>query len=222
MSSHHVVRDNQEFALIIADGEPCDMALMDELYAWSPYVVVLDGAYPSIQALNLNADVWLGDFDAIAPDGELPKADNVEVVRRWDQNKTDFEKGIEYCIEKGFTDIKIIWATGWRPDHTLANITNLVKYRHQATLTILDNFARIYPLPNAFEKWYPKGKVLSLFPIGEASGIVTQGLKYELNNENLKLADRIGSSNEAAMDGFVRISYKTGDLVMMEIVGIDG
>ena len=44
MSSHHVVRDLQEPALIIANGEACSETLLGELLEWSPYVVVLDGA----------------------------------------------------------------------------------------------------------------------------------------------------------------------------------
>jgi len=45
MSSHHIVREKQEPALIIANGEACSTELLNQLLEWSPFVVVLDGAY---------------------------------------------------------------------------------------------------------------------------------------------------------------------------------
>ena len=53
MSSHHIVRDNQEPALVIANGEACSLALMHELMEWAPKVVVLDGALPRVLELGL-------------------------------------------------------------------------------------------------------------------------------------------------------------------------
>lgn len=44
MSSHHIVRDNQEPALIIANGADCGDDLLQQLMEWSPYVLALDGA----------------------------------------------------------------------------------------------------------------------------------------------------------------------------------
>ena len=44
MSSHHIVRDDQEPALIIANGAACSIELLGQLLEWSPLVVVLDSA----------------------------------------------------------------------------------------------------------------------------------------------------------------------------------
>ena len=96
------------------------------------------------------------------------------------------------------------------------NITNLVRYRHTLKLTIIDDYSVIYPLPNRFEKWYPAGTPLSLIPVGTAGGIITENLKYNLHGETLTLGYRTGSSNQALSDGPVKISYTTGDLLMME------
>ena len=49
-----------------------------------------------------------------------------------------------------------------------------------------------------------------------AAGIETKGLKYNLENEQLSLGFRSGNSNEALTDGFVSISYKSGELLLME------
>ena len=60
------------------------------------------------------------------------------------------------------------------------------------------------------------GTPLSLIPVGIVGGLCTQNLKYNLHHETLTLGYRTGSSNEALHDGQVKISYTTGDLLLME------
>ena len=95
-------------------------------------------------------------------------------------------------------------------------MTNMVRYRHKLKMVMYDDYSKIFPLPNQYEKWYTKGSSLSLIPVGEVDGIVTKGLMYNLSNESLVLGYRSGNSNEAAADGFVSINYQTGDLLLME------
>lgn len=216
MSSHHTVRENQEFALIIADGESCTERLMQELLDWNPLVVVLDGAYERVAALGYKVDVWLGDFDRTPRMDLVAAQDHVEVVHRPRQDSTDLEKGISYCIGRGFSTVNILWATGRRMDHTLANLTNLVKFRQQAQVTIHDDYSTVFPLPNKFTKWYKAGTAISLLPVGEATGISTKNLVWPLKEEPLRLGERIGSSNRVAKDGLVEITYAGGHLLMME------
>lgn len=217
MSSHHIIRENQEPALIIANGQPCSNDLLGELLEWSPKVIVLDGAYPKVQKIGIKIDILLGDFDRNFLDTlGVDFQEDIEIVHRPDQDKTDLEKAIEYLIETGHHAANIVWATGFRMDHTFSNIANLVQYRDRIKLVVFDDFSRIYPLPNIFEKWYPKGEVISLIPIGKVEGINTSGLMYNLQNESLTLGYRNGNSNETIADGFVKIEYTTGDLVMME------
>jgi thiamine pyrophosphokinase len=133
MSSHHIVRDNQESALIIANGESCSMLLLDELMEWCPYVLVLDGAMHRVQELGLRADAWLGDFDSHGLDSDLFVADweqhllatGTEKILAPDQIKTDLEKGIEFLISRGHTSANVIWGTGRRMDHTFQNFTQI-------------------------------------------------------------------------------------------------
>lgn len=108
MSSHHIVRDKQEPALLIANGESCQPELLGQLLEWSPVVVVLDRAIWRVFELGIKVDVLLGDFDPTA-DGQALDLDDIraqqyplEVVHAPDQDKTDLEKGIEYLIERGF------------------------------------------------------------------------------------------------------------------------
>lgn len=221
MSSHHIVKDKQEPALIIANGEACSRELLDQVLEWSPYVVVLDGAIDRVLHLGIKIDVLFGDFDRITQNLDDLKKQQfpLEVVHAPDQDKTDLEKAIEFLIEKGHPAVNILWATGKRADHTLANLTNLVRYKEQIKLKIIDDYSCIFPilsLPNKFTKWYKAGTQLSLMPVGTAIGITTSNLKYPLSNEDLIIGYRNGNSNEVLEDGNVEIAYKNGEMLIME------
>ena len=59
MSSHHIVKDKQEPALIIANGEECSQELMGQLLEWQPTVMVLDGALDRVLPLGIKVDIVL-------------------------------------------------------------------------------------------------------------------------------------------------------------------
>jgi thiamine pyrophosphokinase len=217
MSSHHIVREKQEPALLIANGEACQPELLGQLLEWSPTVVVLDSAIWRVLDLGIKVDVLLGDFDHNI-DLDLIRSQQypLDIVHTPDQEKTDLDKGIEYLIERGFPSVNIVWATGRRADHSLTNMTNIVRYKDQIRIMMIDDHSKIFPLVGRFEKWYEAGTPLSLIPVGTVTGFTSEGLKYNLRDATLTLGYRTSSSNEAAEDGFVRIEAQTGDLLIME------
>lgn len=218
MSSHHIVRDFQEPSLLIADGEACGLGLLESLLEWSPVVVVLDSALPRVLSLGIKVDYVLGDFDDFDPELLLKKSgqDHIEIIRAEDQNKTDLQKGIEFLIEKGASGINIVWADGRRMDHTLGNVNTLASYASRVQLVMWNDYSRLYGLPMNFSKWFQKGAKISLLPFPSAGGFMSKNLKYPLEGHEFNIGGRVGTSNEAAEDGIVEISYEKGLLLMVE------
>jgi thiamine pyrophosphokinase len=217
MSSHHFVRDKQEAALIIANGEACSMELLGQLLEWNPFVLVLDGALDRVLDLGIKIDAVLGDFDSTSQIEEKAAiVGGVKIIHTPEQEKTDLQKGIEYLHSDGHSAANIAWATGRRADHSFNNLATLPMYSGKIDLMVVDDHSRIYNLPKIFKKWYPKGTKISLLPIMQADGIVTKNLAFDLNDESLHLPHRSGSSNHVIADGFVEISYQSGHLLMME------
>lgn len=217
MSSHHIVRDDQEPALIIANGAECSRELMGQLLEWSPLVIALDNAMHRVAGLGIKVDVLLGDFDrGFDPEEFRDMQYPLEIVHTPDQDKTDLEKAFDYLVDRKIPAVNVIWATGRRADHTITNITNIVRYRDKLKIVILDDHSKVFLLPSKFEKWYPAGTPLSLIPIGKVSGIHSQNLKYRLADDELTIGYRTGSSNQALNDGIVTIEHREGDLLLME------
>lgn len=217
MSSHHIVRDDQEPALIIANGAACSNELLGQLLEWSPLVIVLDSAIERVLELGIKVDVLLGDFDrGFDPEYYRSLQFPLEIIYVPDQDKTDLEKAFDYLIEKGHKAANVVWATGKRADHTIVNMTNIVRFQNELKIVILDDYSKIFQLPKRYEKWYPARFPISLIPVGTVNGITSTNLDYLLNNETLTMGYRTGSSNHVAQDGIVIIEHKDGDLLMME------
>ena len=217
MSSHHIVRDDQEPALIIANGASCNPELLGQLLEWSPLVIVLDSAMERVLELGIKVDVLLGDFDrGFDPNYYKEKQYPLEIVHTPDQNKTDLEKAFDYLIERKIPAVNVVWATGKRADHTITNITNIARYRDLIKIVVLDDHSKVFLLPKKFQKWYPANTPLSLIPVGHVTGIHSQNLFYPLENDTLTMGYRTGSSNQVKEDGIVIIEHHQGDLLLME------
>ncbi|MFN4083679.1 MAG: thiamine diphosphokinase [Bacteroidia bacterium] len=218
MSSHHIVKDNQEPALIIANGQACSFELMQQLLEWSPVVMVLDGALERVLNCGIKIDILLGDFDRLENPEDALVQQNIEIIHTPDQNKTDLEKGIELLIERGHKAINILWATGKRADHTFNNLTLISRYKHKASIVMYDDYSKIFTLPNNYVKWYPSNTNISLMPVGKVINVTTKGLKYNLTKQNLETGINSSSSNVTETDGLVEISYDEGNLLLMECI----
>lgn len=217
MSSHHIVRDDQEPALIIANGASCSNELLGQLLEWSPIVVVLDSAMERVIDLGIKVDVLLGDFDRnFNPEIYKEKQFPLEIVHTPNQDKTDLEKAFDYLIEKGHKAVNVVWATGRRIDHTLHNLTISAAYQNQLKVVFLDDYSKAFLVPKKYQKWYAKDSILSLIPIGTVKNINTKNLFYSLQNEELKLGYRTGNSNHVTKDGIVSIEFEKGDLILIE------
>ncbi len=217
MSSHHIVRDDQEPALIIANGAACQPELLGQLLEWSPLVVVLDSAMERVMELDIKVDVLLGDFDRdFAPEKYQTEQFPIEIIHTPDQNKTDLEKAFDYLIARNIPAVNVVWATGKRADHTITNVTNITRYRDLLKIVILDDHSKVFLLPKKFQKWYTANTPISLIPIGHVSGIHSTNLFYPLQDDYLTIGYRTGSSNHVSQDGIVTIDHAEGDLLMME------
>lgn len=221
MSCHHIVRQNQEPALIIANGQACNFELLGQLLEWSPFIIVLDGALHRVLDLGIHFDVVLGDFDSIS-DADRKRVEllGIKLVHAPNQEKTDLQKGLDYLIEHEHSAVNIVWATGLRADHSFNNICTLGWYKDKIQATILDDHSRIYVLPLSFTKKFNTNDILSLIPLGKVSGIHSTGLQYPLNDHVLSTDTNAGSSNKVVGDGLVTIQYKTGTLLAMECIDL--
>ena len=220
MSSHHFVRDKQEPALVIANGDECSNELLNQLLEWNPFVLVLDGALDRVLLKGIKVDAVIGDFDSLNVNRlSVDEEQQIEWVFSEEQDSTDLEKGLQYLIDNGHKAANVVWGTGKRLDHSHNNLITVAKYRKELALCMLDDYSKAFclpELPDKFSKFYPAFSNVSLLPITDISTISTSGLKFNLEKEDLIIPHRTGSSNEVETNGIVEVYFQSGILFLME------
>lgn len=217
MSSHHFVKEGQEPALVLANGEPCSIELLDQVVAWSPLIMVLDGAYFKAMERNIQFDILLGDFDSIGtltPFLPFP----AEVIHTPNQDKNDLEKGLDELLTRDIEAANILWGTGRRIDHFMGNLNVMAKFRNMMTLEMIDDYSRIYPIQSPFKKYFKAGENISLVPVTKVSNIYTTNLHYNLQEGVLEPGGMFGTSNKVLNSGIVEISFDEGIMFLMECI----
>lgn len=201
--------------LILANGHPPSKRLLRRLLKQSDLFVCADGGANTAARFGLRPDLIIGDLDSISS-ATLRKFRTVRAKRIADQNSTDLEKALSWATGKGHTDFVVAGATGRRLDHSLGNLSALVKFSRKARIQFVDDDSTLCFVGPVFEFEAQPGTVVSLIPLSLCEGVVTRGLKWELKNESLKLGFRESTSN-LVKSSPVRISVRRGDLLLFAV-----
>lgn len=175
------------------------------------FIICADSGYRHAKKIGLEPDIILGDFDSYT--GKLPK--NTEIYRSVpEKDDTDTLLTVKTAIERGYNQIYLYGALGGaRFDHAFANIqTMLYAHEHGASLILVGN--EYICLQGKGEAMYPRTpkygeKYFSVFALTDTVRIKSlRGVKYPLENYNMKPSYPIGVSNEiTAAQAFLDIEY---------------
>lgn len=112
-------------AVIVANGEQPRHPVPQTILQRAPYVVCCDGAI----AWNGRADAIVGDGDSI-PSWASEQFGGILHVES-EQADNDLTKATRFCIQQGFRRLAYLGATGLREDHTLGNISLIMRYARE-------------------------------------------------------------------------------------------
>jgi len=178
-------------------------------------IVCADGAANKIIKLGIEPDYILGDLDSIS-DENLKKYYD-KIVKLKDQNYNDLYKSLLWLKEQNIKKIDIIGIDGKRIDHTIGNFSIILDCISFVDITIYTEYGTIYTVnkERTFKNCYKKN--ISIFNSIPENKITTNGLKYELNNANLKKF-YTGTLNKAIEN---EIKIKTKNKILIYINEIE-
>jgi len=205
----------EKTALILLNGEKPSRGLLESHWQISDLRVCADGAAAICDEYGLYPDVILGDLDSLKQDTKkhLPLSQIIEAAN---QDFTDGEKAIQFCINEGVGRISLFGALGKRSDHALYNLGLLRTFhREVAELTICSDDETVLLISGEKTFSSSPGTRISLLPIfGRVENVTTYGLKYPLKTEHLELGYSSSVSN-SFIDESVTVSFSSGLLLVV-------
>ena len=170
---------------VILNGQmPTDDAIINQITN-SDYIIAVDGSANKLFDLEIIPDVIIGDLDSL----QNINNKNIELVKTPNQNKTDFRKTLEWCIEKNILNISIFGISGESEDHFLGNYYTLSDFGEKISWKAFTDFSVISPCTGnkKFESF--KGQKVSLFCMKGSSTVNSENLEYPLQSYHLKPSD---------------------------------
>jgi thiamine pyrophosphokinase len=199
-------------ALIIANGPLPQRATVRRLAASADLIVCADGGASHARALGIRPHVILGDLDSLTGPARTEFA-RVPLLRIDDQESTDLEKAILYCLRRRVRTAEIAGALGGRIDHATGSLGCFKRFRGKIRLRFYDRYGVLSLVEGSVSVQSSPGSKISLIPLERCTGVTTRNLLYPLTNGVLELGIREGISNEAT-GSRVSVSLRRGTLLL--------
>lgn len=207
-------------AIVLAGGDPASADIRDHLPPGA-VVIAADSGLAQAEALGLDVDVVVGDFDSVDPAALQAAVGAGAVAERHPVAKdhTDLELALLAARARGANRVVVVGGHGGRLDHFLANALLLAAPSYaDLKVEAYVGTGRIVVLHaggNAEVVGQP-GDLCSLLAIGgPAHGVRTVGLRYGLQDEPLHPGSTRGMSNEL-VDTHARVTLASGTLLVIQ------
>jgi thiamine pyrophosphokinase len=193
--------------VVVLNGAPPTTERLRELAGSFPVVAADGGAMSCFEAGV--TPLWVaGDLDSAVRD-RLPA--DWELRHYPEQTRTDFQK-VMGDLGPEMKEVLILGGLGRRTDHLITNL--MIAATLDASLRIRfeaeeESLFRVTPEVR-FERDLPPGQVLSLLPLPEATGVQTRGLRWNLDQAEMRPGGQLGQSNEVT--GPVSVTVSAGCL----------
>lgn len=161
-------------AVIIANGEFPSHAVPLEVLRNAPQLVCCDGAIVNLPALASHlSPLIIGDGDSV------PAEYHDRLIQVDEQEDNDLTKATRYCLQQGWHRIAYLGTTGKREDHTLGNISLLMRYYMEMGVDGMMFTNTGFFTPVKGDRTFPSfaGQQVSIFNFGSAF-IHSKGLKW--------------------------------------------
>lgn len=188
MSSHHIVRDKQEPALLIMSLEGFNQEYFGQLLEWSPAVLVDDSQYEQVDSLGIKID------GVISRDPDFAPQESTLIIPT---ESNHLEDALKYLVGEQYPSVNIITNNFAVKDYAMfADLIDLVIYMEDK---------RIFPVHPGFSKWRAANERILL--LQEVNNLHVSGLRF-INKHTL----------ETEKDGFYTITFAHKFIFIAEVI----
>ena len=206
-------------AVVVAHGDalPADRAHAAD----ADLLIAADGGALLCSRWDLVPRIVVGDLDSLGVErAEELGREGVQVVAYpADKDESDTELAVRSALEAGADEIVLVAALGGqRLDHELANILLVADPRLAGRIRAVRGDTTLSALQSGGSRRLSgaAGDIVTLLPVGDVSGVTTDGLRYALRGEDLRAGAARGLSNVLERAD-ARVSVAEGALIVIEI-----
>jgi thiamine pyrophosphokinase len=178
MSSHHVVRDEQEPAILIDDPFALQLEFIELMLEWSPTVIVTANALNEVLHWGIKIDVVLAHSDQVKQ--LKPRLKDQQPIDLYAFETNDLlSAGFVFLLDMGRKAVNVmadIYQT-----QVLDQIREVA--REMDAVLFYNNQKWVYVVNGFFQKWVSSGHVLGIHPVAEQTFIKTAGFYIEKTDE---------------------------------------
>ncbi|MEP4535180.1 MAG: hypothetical protein ABJ004_18935 [Cyclobacteriaceae bacterium] len=207
MSSHHIVRDEQEPALLLTALESSQWPVILQLFGWSPTVLAAESVLDQISSLGHKVDIALVSVDQVNYWKEQLTYQNPVDIRPVRENLI-FDAA-STAISGKYRAINVV-----TDDAGLPNVIAQCQL-HFPNLDVViysETQRHIIVKNHTFQKWLADFSRLSVMPMRENTFISTEGFDLDMGEE--KLADGITLTKKR--EGQISIRINHGPILISE------
>lgn len=203
MSSHHIVRDEQEPALLIIEPHAVQLDFIQQLLEWSPTVVVIEQALDQVLSWGIKIDVVVctkASFDRAS--AQTVDQYPVEVVAVDDHL---LDQALKYLYQHNHRAVNII--SSFEQD--------LIKPEVLAKMDVIvfnHHFKVFYVAKGDWKKWVTIDTLFQVLPVATDAPPHTKNLEPVTNDDNVVYL-------KPAQEGFIQISHPQADFWVFEKIG---
>lgn len=193
----------------LVGGGPVPPGALARALRLAPVAIAADGGGDVALPGGRTFRAVIGDMDSLR-DPEALRARGAMLHRIAEQESTDLEKCL-YSVEAPmFLGLGFL---GGRMDHTLAAMNVLVRYA--ATPVVLIGARDLcFVCPPQLALDLAAGTRVSLFAMGRATGLLSEGLRWPVDGLMLAPDGRAGTSN-AALGGRLRLGFDAARVIVI-------
>ena len=179
------------------------------------YIIACDCGLRHVEALGLEPDLILGDFDS------YPKPDGGKetIVLPREKDDTDSVYAVKCGLARGFDAFLLCGVFGNRLDHTLVNVSALLMLHSLGKSALaLDDYSELSILgkePVLIPDRFPYFSLLNVS--GTAKKINIRHAKWELTDAEISCDYQYGCSNEVLPGETAEVSVGEGRALLIKI-----
>lgn len=146
MSSHHIVREKQEPALLVLGLDNFSDELLGQLLEWSPTVIATELTAERVHAYGIKID-WVISNN---PNEHLQS--DIKLMPAGDDSPA--EAALKYLVTNGYPAVNIVTDD--------LQLKEYLFFTDKINMVIFNGNQKVYAVSSGFSKWKPAGEVIEL------------------------------------------------------------